>query len=261
MELLDARLLARIERYRPAEAYVGASEPLIEQFYRHLLKHGDTVVDIGVHYGIHLFPMSETVGSAGRVIGIEASRERFDHMSSEILRRERTNITLLNVAASNYTGTTSFHLNKTQSGRSGIIDNRLDNAEVVEVVELQCDKLDNIIANVERVDFIKIDVENAEPLVLIGGARTLRRYNPIVIFEGNLVTSLQRLELPLSDLKDALFGFAIFGMFGNEIDFDHWQGKGGWNFLLVQREPQRIEACGRALSSAWETLLDSARNA
>jgi hypothetical protein len=50
-------------------------------------------------------------------------------------------------------------------------------------IDVSCDRLDNILAPDYRVDFIKIDVEGAELAAFMGAEKTLRRYQPILLFE------------------------------------------------------------------------------
>ncbi len=72
------------------------------------------------------------------------------------------------------------------------------------------DTIDRYVASagLERLDFIKIDVEGAEYLVLKGAAHTLDRYSPTIIFERNdesitaCVAMLRSLGYMLSTLRN-----------------------------------------------------------
>ena len=53
-------------------------------------------------------------------------------------------------------------------------------------ITIEIDLLDNILPKDFRVDFIKIDVEGAEFLVLEGAIKTIKRNQPIIVFEHGL---------------------------------------------------------------------------
>jgi hypothetical protein len=51
--------------------------------------------------------------------------------------------------------------------------------------------LDSLFLDVERLDFIKIDVEGADELVCRGALETLRKHLPPVFFENNSASALR----------------------------------------------------------------------
>ncbi len=54
-----------------------------------------------------------------------------------------------------------------------------------DVVKCQVDTIDDFVANnrIDRVDFIKIDVEGNEKNVILGGAETIKKYHPVMYVE------------------------------------------------------------------------------
>jgi hypothetical protein len=50
-------------------------------------------------------------------------------------------------------------------------------------IEVRTERLDSILSNEPTVDFIKIDVEGAEFLVLQGSKQLIRRHRPHIVFE------------------------------------------------------------------------------
>lgn len=57
------------------------------------------------------------------------------------------------------------------------------NEPIINKISVVMDKLDNVIPDKTKIDFIKIDVEGAEYDVLIGAKETILRSKPIIIFE------------------------------------------------------------------------------
>jgi len=102
----------------------------------------------------------------------------------------KPNITVINKALSDAEGTANFNVVSNYPAYSGlkIRDYPSKDANTCQI-EVLTDKLDNIIPQNIKIDFIKIDVEGAEYLVLKGGKMILKQSKPIVIFEYGLGAS------------------------------------------------------------------------
>jgi FkbM family methyltransferase len=74
-------------------------------------------------------------------------------------------------------------------------------------------------------DFIKIDVEGAEPLVVLGGEETIRRYRPVIYYEANwkvLTPSMKMTfaadqEVPSVEELLRTWGYRQFQRYGQNI--------------------------------------------
>jgi hypothetical protein len=49
-------------------------------------------------------------------------------------------------------------------------------------IEVPCDTLDNIMSRSPRIDFVKLDVEGAEEMVLKGGRKFIAEHKPLILF-------------------------------------------------------------------------------
>lgn len=61
-----------------------------------------------------------------------------------------------------------------------------DRAQPVEEIRVKTERLVDVLPSDVRIDFLKIDVEGAEGLVLKGAADLIARYRPVVVFEHDL---------------------------------------------------------------------------
>src|SRR5574341_529851 len=149
----------------------GREDEIIELFSP---REGDVVVDIGAHIGRYTVISSKRVGLDGKVIALEAAPDNFDILNRNIRLNGLTNVLPLNCAA--YSKQTRLKLYEPSAADSIYntimpIRGGLNSS----YVEVNANTLDAILhANgMEKVDWIKIDVEGAEFEVLKGAAHTL----------------------------------------------------------------------------------------
>jgi FkbM family methyltransferase len=132
---------------------------------------GETVVDVGAYFGRYSLISSKAVGPRGKVISIEAHPSNFQILKKNLILNKRQNVIPLNIAISNREGKTNLYI-APSSGWHSIIDCQKNSAGFLEV---PCTTLDNLLKelSISRVDWIKIDVEGAEQMVLEGSKETL----------------------------------------------------------------------------------------
>jgi len=148
-----------------------------ETLLRYVLKPGDTVIDVGANVGYYTRMASLLVGDAGRVLAFEPMPTAL-----RLLRNNTTdlpNVTVEDKALSDHEGKEEFYV-RDHGDTSSLVRDQISFSVRVSVTTLDR-KLS--LASLERVDFIKIDVEGSELDVLRGSVETIKRYQPIVYFE------------------------------------------------------------------------------
>lgn len=158
--------------------YSGSFEPKIENLINKFLKPGMYVVDIGANIGYHTFRMASLVKPSGVVYAIEPTSTAY----AKLLRNAALNPHIINVEfikvglANDDLGEQkiAFQSSYRLSGQNEVIN---------EQVKLL--KLDSLIKerSIERLDFIKLDVDGFEAKVILGAMETFRRFSPILIME------------------------------------------------------------------------------
>jgi FkbM family methyltransferase len=167
----------------------GLWEANVTGWLQRTLQPGQVFVDVGANIGYFTLLGGQLVGPAGRVVAIEAHPG-----SAELLRRNvvingmHHHVEVRHSAAWSRQTTVQFHLRAHFAanssvgsvGTAGLAE--LDDSE--ETVEVDAVPLDDLLAELPRVDVIKVDVEGAEGHVFTGLDRTLRANPDItVMFE------------------------------------------------------------------------------
>jgi FkbM family methyltransferase len=167
---------------------LGGFELRTLRMYRSLVRHGDSVLDIGANVGAHTLPLAQLVGSSGRVIAFEPTRFAFDKLRRNLMQNPQlaTRVTALQVALMESAASampdyiySSWPLDA-QEALHEIHGGQLrdTNNAVVSTVDQAVESL-----GLARVDFVKLDVDGYEPQVLAGAVCTLRRFRPKILME------------------------------------------------------------------------------
>ena len=151
---------------------MSIGEGTYERFGVHVQRE-DVVIDCGANVG--LFSIFCNTKGIKKVYAFEPVQENLDILKRTVeLNNPEKNIVIVNKGLSNVNDTVKISISGVASS---IINNEnLEcNFEFIEVV-----KLDDFIEenNIQKVDFIKADIEGAERLMLEGAKRTLKKFKP-----------------------------------------------------------------------------------
>ncbi len=144
------------------------------------------VIDVGANIGLSTLFASSLLPKA-QVLALEPSPTNFAYLEQNVVRNGLGNVRIRNVAASDQVGVLELHEQANfGAGNYVVKENRIGSIGL-SLVKVEAKPLDLILEEekVERVDFIKIDVEGSELDVLNGMQETLRRFRPIVFMEIN----------------------------------------------------------------------------
>ena len=137
-------------------------EPAETALFLKLLRAGDRVVDVGAHVGYFTVLFSRLCGSEGFVHAFEPEPGNHRLLRANLLVNDCRNVQALELAASDAAGSDELFLSPCNGG-----DHRLYFGEGRTRCVVRTATLDEALG-VERVDFIKIDAQGAEPRILRG---------------------------------------------------------------------------------------------
>ncbi len=194
--------------------YVGGGhyEPHLTSFFRTTIRPGMNVVDVGANIGYYSMMSSSLVGPGGHVFSFEPNSEnaRLILMSKE--RNNANNLQLYPVALSDRTGHAFF--SSALGSNGGTLSETLESLMSPQCAVVPTTRLDDIIKS--RIDFIKIDVEGDEGLVLAGASELISNFRPVITMEFSPEMLSRKSGNPLELLRSIIsLGYSV-----NRIDKD-----------------------------------------
>ncbi len=141
---------------------------------------GGTAIDVGAHYGDYTLALSRLVGSYGRVVAVEPLRHALEVLHRNVALNQCSNVTVEPVGLGRDPGRAVLHLHADPSRATLGELEQDDGSESIEVTTL-----DHVVhrAGLQRVDFIKLDIEGGEYDALEGGRSAIVRHQPVIQFE------------------------------------------------------------------------------
>ena len=136
-------------------------------------KSRTVALDIGAHIGTHTLGLSRAVGADGVVIAFEPNPKIYRELCMNLTLNGCTNVIPVQCALGDHDGQIGILTNIYQNEGSSYV------GAGNQIVELR--KLDDF--GIRNISFIKMDVENYEDMVLIGGRETISASRPIIFLE------------------------------------------------------------------------------
>jgi FkbM family methyltransferase len=168
---------------------LGGFELKTMRLYKVLIKKGDIVLDIGANVGAHTLPFAKIVGPCGKVYAFEPTEYAFRKLLRNVslnhdLYGQVNTVQAMLLNENNQDHSPSFlysswplihqeDLHKQHRGR------------LMTIKGAEKTSLDDFVNRtmINRVDFIKIDVDGNEIDVLQGSWGTIQKFRPIILME------------------------------------------------------------------------------
>jgi FkbM family methyltransferase len=192
---------------------------------------GSVVVDAGASCGIYTVAAARLVGPTGRVVSFEPGARAADVLDRNIELNDLGNVRLHRTALSDRVGRVRLLANRGPVAQS--ISFETDAIDGFD--EVPTTTLDETLAHegIDRVDFIKMDIEGAEELALRGAETLLARSRPTIVLELNPAAAA-RLGLPTDGawrlLESLGYSFFMLDEEGMLRPIDSPPAEDGWEF-------------------------------
>lgn len=189
------------------------------------------VLDIGANIGNHSLAFST---KAKQVHAFEPIPEVFSLMEKNIAQNNIQNIVVHNIALSDTEDEATIYMVKEGNVGMSSFDKRGDEVEPVQVFK----QIGDIFVEnngINKIDFIKIDVEAHEYYVIKGLMNSIRKHKPIITLEWNDPLTIERFS-GSEELSYLLEEYTI-NVLGINYDRTYWQNK---PFAFLKRKLTRL---------------------
>jgi FkbM family methyltransferase len=178
------------------------------ELFKKQVKKGMTVLDIGAHIGYYTLVAANLVGEDGRVFAFEPHPHNFAVLEKNVRINGYKNVVLVQKAVSDKSGHIKLFLS--EYGTLHSLSNQVGKKSIV----VEAVTLDEFLGKDCKVDVVKVDVEGAEMLVLLGGDRIIKANDNLKIFTEFFPEALKRFGCPPSDYLDKLiaYGFKLWNI-------------------------------------------------
>lgn len=183
---------------------------------KHLQLSGKVVWDIGAHVGYHSLSFAAFVGEKGKVVAIEPNQFNLKRLKKNLRHNPdlAKRIKILPAALSDKNGLADFvfsdEVEDTRSSGSHLGNTPAPEKQEVyagfKKTKVWTHRADSLVARkiLKPPRAIKIDVEGAETLVLLGAEKTIRKYKPVIFIEIHSVSQMFSIQKFFVKLKYAL---------------------------------------------------------
>ncbi|MFM9836905.1 MAG: FkbM family methyltransferase [Cyclobacteriaceae bacterium] len=208
LNLKDEGLVQYAQWMHPGESQARFTQTHVDLF-KHYIKRGDFVIDIGAQQGDTTVAMALAAGAEGTTLGLEPNPHSFKILEANSkLNKEKTNIIPLNFAASTEDGEFTFGSGDPSYGNGGLVGfthNEKRNVRYTfQVTGKNLHKY--LVANynqlLPKLTFIKIDTEGYDKEIIKAMPEIINQYRPYMAIEC-FGPSLKEEKLELFDLLTA----------------------------------------------------------
>ena len=163
--------------------FLGEYEKGTNKVLAKYIKKGDVVIEAGANLGSETLLMSKLVGN-GMVYGFEPNPYTFERLSINVAINSLTNVKVFDVAMGESDGNISFNIYPKGFCNPGMSSKYMETSITQKITVVQ-KTLDSFIKeqNINKVDFLKMDIQGAEMDLLIGAAETIKKNKPTIFLE------------------------------------------------------------------------------
>lgn len=199
----------------PAIVTSGSWEPEVTDFFARHISPDSHCLDVGANFGYYSILMAKCARS-GKVLSLEPNEKVFDLLRDNIFVNAVHEIaTPVHAAVAGEPGTLTLHRRFARSGNTSIIyyskEFTNDMGEKgAESFEIEAITIDSLLEDFDgRIDFMKIDVEGAEPLVFRGARATISGNPGINIVMEWAASQIQAAGFDVADFTDDLAALGL----------------------------------------------------
>ena len=158
----------------------GVFEADSVRIVRELVKPGQVVLDVGANIGYYTVILAKLVGPEGRVFAFEPTQHFQTVLKRNVAANDLLNVEIVPSGLSSKPGKGQIEIGESTATLHVPGGARLAASESISLTSLDAFANDQ---NLDRLDFIKVDIDGHEPAFLEGAHDALSRFDPPILLE------------------------------------------------------------------------------
>ncbi|CAN5148991.1 hypothetical protein BH11BAC6_BH11BAC6_11960 [soil metagenome] len=225
------------------------------QFLKNFLQPGDMFIDIGANIGLFSLYAAKHVGESGTVISFEPTPDIYKRFNENIELNHFNNVNPVNIGLSD--SKTSLRLQVSENGLDGWNTfAKSSDSMFTGSIEVPVDTLDNFIADnnipLNKLRFIKIDVEGWEIPVIKGALQTINVHDDIILMVEFTESNAAAAGYNISDLYNIVveqgFKWYVYDEQNNCLIYDAKRESYPYNNLFAVKDITTVNELLRSKS-------------
>ena len=197
-------------------------EPYMNVIFERYIHKDSVVIECGCHIGVHTVKMASLCKT---IYGFEPMPDTYHVLAKNIRLNGIQNAVLYKKGVADKSGMTKYAWSIAGNpGGSGLANNPMGVPSwcppMDKTIDVELMTIDSM--NLDRLDFMKLDVEGYEPLVIKGAINTITKYKPVIVMEiwkSHYTTEID-LQYATELFKDLLdIGYAVKYVAGADFIF------------------------------------------
>jgi FkbM family methyltransferase len=195
--IYGARMPLDLADFVQRKMFIGSFEDEETRWVKRLLRRGMTAVDVGANVGYYSALAAECVGPTGKVIAFEPNPSAFERLRGWIESNALAHAKCFQIAISNAPGRLALYIPPPSEhhNNANLISGGVGGSSVIVPVQTLDSMLETLA--IDRVDFLKVDVEGFELRVMQGAERSveagkiraiLAEFHPVTLSRGGTST-------------------------------------------------------------------------
>jgi len=188
----------------------GAFDEPVQAFIAENVAVGSVCVDVGANIGAMTLGLCKAVGSSGRVFAFEPGLPFLTRLKKNINANPQflSRVEIIPSAVSDKEGYLFWNEDAVECRNASCISKT--------GIKIECTTLDSFATkyNLQRLDFVKLDIEGMELEAMQGGLQTLTKFKPILLYETLIEVEKNRGRKVLFEIENLLnsLGYQIYGL-------------------------------------------------
>lgn len=214
---------------------IGAFEADVQPVFQKWIRGSRGFLDIGANSGFYSL-FAAAINPNCNVVAFEPLPSALKLLRENVARNNFENVEVCSSALSNESKGGHFFVPRSVRLPTGGSEFRVRN-EVYDQIPVLFQRLDSVVADRPnlKIDFMKIDTESSEPLVIQGGLATLQKFRPVILIEILSDDTGREIEKLFSNLRYNYYQITHSGL--KKLDTLIIGARADeWNFLFVPIE-------------------------